>query len=499
MLKPEQLALPFPEIQTAPRTIIARVHRIFANQSMKMGDVEWIGFDMDHTIAMYDPSALDSLCIHSMIDRLRQQGFPHAPTNVDPSFCIRGLVIDKRLGHILKLDRYRVVRKGFHGLRELSPDQLAKTYEARRIRVGTPQFFGIDTLYARSEASLFAAWIQSLEQQRHSIDPSHLFDQIRTCADGLFRDGTIPRLITDDLRRFIRKDPQLASTFHKLRSGGKKLFLLTNSPWPFTHAVMDYLLGSEMPEYPTWRHYFDIVITSANKPQFFLERQPLIEQDGDSKRPVVLRASTSFERGKSYEGGNLSDFTRLLGVPGDRILYVGDHIYGDILRSKKEASWRTGLVLHELDDELRAHEASLPDIQRLQDLTSQREELEDELRVHQTLFKDQSRQLESVRATRDIAMTSAVEVQRQLEKRTVERVRGLLQSNESETRDIEARIEQRFHPTWGPLLKEGTELSSFGQQVEAYACVYTSRVSNLLFYSPIQHFRSPRDLMPHEF
>jgi hypothetical protein len=96
-------------------------------------------------------------------------------------------------------------------------------------------------------------------------------------------------------------------------------------------------------------------------------------------------------------------------------------------------------------------------------------------------------------------MTSAVEVQRQLEKRTVERVRGLLQSNESETRDIEARIEQRFHPTWGPLLKEGTELSSFGQQVEAYACVYTSRVSNLLFYSPIQHFRSPRDLMPHEF
>lgn len=47
-------------------------------------------------------------------------------------------------------------------------------------------------------------------------------------------------------------------------------------------------------------------------------------------------------------------------------------------------------------------------------------------------------------------------------------------------------------------MKEGTEMSSFGDQVETYACVYTSRVSNFLHYSPLQYFRSPRDLMPHE-
>ena len=37
-----------------------------------------------------------------------------------------------------------------------------------------------------------------------------------------------------------------------------------------------------------------------------------------------------------------------------------------------------------------------------------------------------------------------------------------------------------------------------GEQVEAYACVYTSRVSNFRFYSPMQYFRGPRDRMPHE-
>ena len=63
---------------------------------------------------------------------------------------------------------------------------------------------------------------------------------------------------------------------------------------------------------------------------------------------------------------------------------------------------------------------------------------------------------------------------------------------------LEKRTDQRFHPYWGSLLKEGAEQSSFGAQVEEYACVYTSRVSNFLSYSPQQYFRSPRDVMAHE-
>ena len=49
---------------------------------------------------------------------------------------------------------------------------------------------------------------------------------------------------------------------------------------------------------------------------------------------------------------------------------------------------------------------------------------------------------------------------------------------------IERRVDHRFHPYWGSLLKEENEESSFGAQVEEYACLYTSRVSNFLLYSP---------------
>ena len=55
-----------------------------------------------------------------------------------------------------------------------------------------------------------------------------------------------------------------------------------------------------------------------------------------------------------------------------------------------------------------------------------------------------------------------------------------------------------FNPYWGMLFRDRTELSAFGKQVENYACVYTSRVSNFRLYSPQWYFRSPRDRMAHE-
>lgn len=42
----------------------------------------------------------------------------------------------------------------------------------------------------------------------------------------------------------------------------------------------------------------------------------------------------------------------LLGTKGKDIIYIGDHIFGDILKSKKRQGWRTFLVIPELAQEL---------------------------------------------------------------------------------------------------------------------------------------------------
>jgi hypothetical protein len=73
-----------------------------------------------------------------------------------------------------------------------------------------------------------------------------------------------------------------------------------------------------------------------------------------------------------------------------------------------------------------------------------------------------------------------------------------MKSIENEYGAIEARLEHAYHPFWGSPFKAESELSSFGEQVERYACLYADRVSNLLHYSANHFFRGPRHRMAHE-
>lgn len=70
----------------------------------------------------------------------------------------------------------------------------------------------------------------------------------------------------------------------------------------------------------------------------------------------------------------------------------------------------------------------------------------------------------------------------------------LLKKVERTDRELEAN----FNPYWGLIFKQSNENTLFGEQVEDYACLYTSRVSNFINYSPMHYFRGPRVLMPHE-
>jgi 5'-nucleotidase len=50
--------------------------------------------------------------------------------------------------------------------------------------------------------------------------------------------------------------------------------------------------------------------------------------------------------------GSCDVFTELIGAKGKDVLYIGDHIFGDILKSKKIRGWRTFLIVPELVQEL---------------------------------------------------------------------------------------------------------------------------------------------------
>ena len=55
-----------------------------------------------------------------------------------------------------------------------------------------------------------------------------------------------------------------------------------------------------------------------------------------------------------------------------------------------------------------------------------------------------------------------------------------------------------FNPYWGEILRAGSEESRFAEQVEKYACIYMTRVSDLWEYSPKTYFRPIKRILPHE-
>lgn len=490
-----QLSLPIDEPTADLTAPTPRAKRIFVNRDLPMTGVDWVGFDMDYTLAIYRQEAMDKLSIDATLSKLIKRGYPawvqDAPVPLD--FAIRGLLIDRKLGHVLKMDRFKIAQKGYHGLEPLSRDTLTELYHQRRVRITPARFHWVDTLYALSEATVYAALIDAFEKRNVPVQFDQLFSDIRECIDEAHRDGTILDAVLGDLPKFVYRDPALATTLHKLRSAGKKLFLLTNSRRAYTEKMMEYLLGGAMSEYPAFQHYFDVVIVAASKPAFFQERRPLMMHTAAG---TLEQAVAPLERGKIYEAGNLFELEAAINVTGDRILYVGDHIYGDILRSKRDSAWRTTMIIQELEVEVAAHEACIQDLERLTAIDEKRAELEDQLRTFQARYKDTAKKLDD--AATGTVHREQLEVDRNRVKRTVERIRGLLKALEAEGQEIQARTDKLFHPYWGSLLKERNEVSSFGDQVEEYACLYTSRVSNFMTYSPQQNFRSPRELMPHE-
>jgi 5'-nucleotidase len=491
-VEPDALSLPsgFPQANP-PRT-----RRIYCNRNLRFDQIQMVGFDMDYTLALYKQVELDRLSIEATAQKLVKRGYPSSLLSMSyrTHFPIRGLLVDKKLGNVLKTDRYRYVKKAFHGSRELTSEERRQTYQQKPVRPDPRRFHSIDSLFALSEVTVFCAVVDELEKPFAQVDYAQLFDDVRSSIDEAHRDGSIKETIMADIGRYIEHDVDLGATLHMLRSAGKRLFLLTNSEPHYTDAVMSHLLPSEECEYRSWKSYFDVIITSAMKPAFFMRDAPFEEvvQEGQWH----LRKVRELQRGRIYLGGSQTEFEKLTQVPGDRVLYVGDHIYGDVLRAKKQSAWRTLMIIQELTDELTAMEKLAPELARADQLEASIAALHDGLRERQAVHKTVLKLMEARDVTDE--RKSELEAARTRLKRSIERMRLRLKTSEVEHVALEREIEHAFHPYWGSALKAESEPSSFGEQVERYACLYTDRVTNLLGYTAAHYFRGPRHRMAHE-
>jgi len=81
--------------------------------------------------------------------------------------------------------------------------------------------------------------------------------------------GFLKRKTLEEIDKYVEDGTNLASLLDYLHKSGKKLFLLTNSPWFYANGVMKWMLKEKLPYYKSWVDYFEFVIVDANKPDFF--------------------------------------------------------------------------------------------------------------------------------------------------------------------------------------------------------------------------------------
>ncbi len=464
---------------------------VYVNRDIDFSHIKVVGFDLDYTLARYKQDEMDRLTLQVVLQKLYQAGFPkkfRVPKS-ETAFAMRGLVVDRLEGNILKLDRHGYVGHGFHGMEELTRKSLAKTYREQRIGVEKARFSPVDTLFSLPEVNLFANAVKHFDANRElwvkgGVDSyQEIWDSIRRCTDLSHQDGSIKDAIREEPARYVTQDPDMSAMLHRLRSLGKRVFLLTNSEPSHTETLLELLLGEAGRGYQDWKSFFDWIIVSARKPGFFTSDAPFHKVvDGEVQEAASLRP----KKGAIYAGGNQADFQKTLRVHADQVLFVGDHIYDDVVKSKKNYGWRTTLIVEELEHDLIVRRNWGLAIQEVEGQRTLRKALSREI----ARMKFALNAMERSRTDKGVKLDGAqipiedYEEARNFLLQEVARKRGELKRLSDSILELAARVSEAFNPYWGSLFWEAHDISRFAQQAETFACAYTSRASNLLFVAP---------------
>jgi HAD superfamily 5'-nucleotidase-like hydrolase len=399
---------------------------------------------------------------------------------------IRGLIIDLELGNVVKANRFGYVKKAYHGTQLLDFEEQRTMYVRTIVDLAEERYVFLNTLFALSEGCMYAQLVDLLDQRKlpEVIGYEGLYRRARQAIDEAHVEGQLKAEILAQPDRFVESDPDAALALLDQKRAGKKMLLITNSEWPYTAALMRHAFDRYLPKGLTWRDLFDLVIVSARKPEFFEGKSPVFEVDG---KTGLLQPTRELADGGVFLGGNAALVENHLGISGDQILYVGDHLHTDVHASKNVLRWRTGLVLRELEAELAALEAFRPQQDKLAGLMEEKEQLEFEycqvrIELQRKKGKYGPPAKESVGA---------------LEKRGGD-LRARIAELDERIAPLAEAAGATSNPRWGLLMRAGNDKSYLARQVERYADIYMSRVSNFLFQTPHAYLRSPRGSLPHD-
>jgi HAD superfamily 5'-nucleotidase-like hydrolase len=450
---------------------------IYVNRTLNLKKIKAIGFDMDYTIVRYNSENFERFTHGQVLKKLvSEKNYPAEIEKLvfDFHLVIQGLIIDKKRGHLLKVSRFGKVKSCMFGQEMLHYKEQERLYGNRTIDLNDDWVQSLDTSFAISNGVVFAQLVELKKKGMPLPDYPILADDIKEVLDLAHSDGTLKTEVRTNFDDYIVKDPKIVETLERIKEYGKRLLLITNSDYNYTRLLLDNTITPFLKDHKHWSELFEVVVTLSGKPRFFNHQSGFLKVDASTG------AMTNIE-GKItpgiYQGGHAGKLQKDLGLSGDEILYLGDHIYGDVVTIKKTFNWRTALVLEPIADEVEAIRKGRPVQQKIDELMDEKSQLEHELNT-----LDLSHKTEGKKKDREKINALFTEIER----------------INSEISDQLNLHRQYFNPHWGEMMRAGYEESRFADQVEKYACIYMARVSDLLKFSPKTYFRPHRRVLPHE-
>lgn len=453
---------------------------IYVNRTLNMKQIAAIGFDMDYTLVRYDSEAFEEMTYKEIVRKLLEN--KKYPAQVGQlkfkmNLAIRGLVIDKPHGNVLKLSTYSKVKHAFHGLKEMDFKNQQKIYQGLVIDLNDSDRFAIvDTTFSIAYCVLYMQIVDLKDNHPELNLPDYktIENDILEGLDTSHRDGSLKSQVRKNVKKFIVQDVQIVAALERFKKHGKKLWVITNSDYEYSKILLDYTINPFLKEHKNWSELFNLVITASQKPRFFTDKMPLLQIDPSTG--LMRNHHGKIEDG-IYQGGNAQTIQKNAGLTGEQILYLGDHIYGDVLQIKKTCNWRTALVIDELLDETTAIEKSAPLSNEINLLMAEKVVLEQKL---------------------DDLFDKEIEKGKKPDKEKVKLHFEKIEKVDKKIGKLIRAHSQHFNPHWGETMRAGVEPSRLAGQIEKYACIYMAKISDFADYSPRTYYRPRKKTLPHE-
>ena len=453
-------------------------HNVFVNRILNMKKIKYIGLDMDHTLIRYKTERFEALVYTLVVEQLiTNKHYPDMIKQLKFNFnaAIRGLVVDSKNGNILKLSRYGAIRQSYHGTKLINFNEQKQFYRSIYVDLGDPNYMAIDTSFSIAFCVLYGQLVD-LKDELPNQFPSYsmIAADVLGAVDKVHADGSLKIQISQRLDHYVIREKAVVDGLKRCVEYGKKVFILTNSEYYYTNLLLNYAINPFLDEGETWQDLFEYVITLANKPRFFYDNLKFLHINPENG--TMTNTMGAIKPGV-YQGGNAKKFTDDLHLNGDEILYIGDHIYGDILRLKKDCNWRTALVVEELGEEIAAQKKALPIELEIVANMDIKKSLDDKYIKLQTKSVDEKTDLYN-----DAMHTLQTKIS------AIDHTISLLLNEQQEF----------FNQKWDRVFRAGAEESYFAYQVDRFACIYMEKISDLLKHSPLTYFRANRRLLAHD-